>query len=151
MSTEEAIRRCFSLWRDYNSRAKRKEFWHYFSFCLVGLLCIGWLANEAVFIVGFGSNFAQGIIYSMQIAMLIIYLPFIAVLSRRLVDVGLPIGIAVGSATMVLLVTVLFVLFRDPIIDAGFPYIAPIANSIALLMALLPSKARPTAQNEVPQ
>jgi len=118
---------------------------------LVGIFCIGWLANEAVFRVGFGSNQAQVIIYAMQLAMLIIYLPFIAVLSRRLIDLGLSTGIAGACAIAVLLVTVLFVLFRDPIIDAGFPYVAPVANAIALLVALAPSKNRPATQNEVPQ
>ena len=151
MRTEEAVRKCFAGWRDFTTRAKRDEFWHYFSFFLVGILCVGWLANEAVFWVGFGSSRAQAVIVTMQLAMLTLYVPFLASVSRRFADVGLPRSVSLGAAVVLLASTVVFVLYRDQVIDAGFTFIAPITHVTVLAVALLPSSKRTPLPHEVPQ
>ncbi|MEL6619281.1 MAG: DUF805 domain-containing protein [Pseudomonadota bacterium] len=150
MGTEQAVRRAFLHWSDYKGRANRTEFWQFFAFFAVASLCLGWLANEAVFWVGYNSGSADAVSVALLALWLTFCIPLLAALARRYNDVGIPrIGVAVGLAALVAIL-IIFIALREQIIAAGLRYTLPISHVLALMLAVLPS-SKTSPSNEVPQ
>jgi uncharacterized membrane protein YhaH (DUF805 family) len=73
----------FQKWRDFSGRAERKEFWSFFLFCLIGELLL--LALDVTLDLYFPA--IENGIFS-GLFSLVTFVPLVAVITRRLHDVG---------------------------------------------------------------